>query len=353
MTSAQWLIYGANGYTGQLVAEEAVRRGHRPLLAGRSADAVHRLAGRLGCEARVFGLDDSAAVVRGLRDVALVYHAAGPFVRTARPMLDACLIAGVHYLDITGEIPVLEHTFSKDAAARQRGILIASGMGFDVIPSDCLIAHVAGQVPDASRLDVGVQALGSASGGTAQSMLEIIAGGGLVRRGGQLATFRLGRGARILPFSNGPRSAAPIPWGDLATAYRTTGIPNITTYFAFRRGLIGLMQFAPLAVPLLRVRPLRRLLQAIIRAAIQGPGETTRHTARSYLWAHAAAPDGRSAQGWLETLEGYQFTLVAGVRAVERVLDDAPVGALSPAQVLGADFVLDLPGTRRWDALPG
>ena len=128
-----------------------------------------------GRRVRVFPLDDPASVVRSLHDVALVLHAAGPFSRTARPMLDACLIAGIHYLDITGEISVFEHTFSKDETARQRGILAASGMGFDVIASDCLIAHVAAQLPGATTLDVGIRAIGNASGGTAQSMLELIA----------------------------------------------------------------------------------------------------------------------------------------------------------------------------------
>jgi len=354
MTDSQWLIYGANGYTGALVAEEAVRRGHRPVLAGRSADDIHPLADRLGCEARVFGLDDPASIVRGLHDVSLVFHAAGPFALTARSMLDACLIAGVHYLDITGEIPVFEHTFSKDEAARQRGILAASGMGFDTIASDCLIAHVAAQLPDADSLDVGIRAIGHASGGTTKSMLELIGGGGLVRRDGNLVRYRLGKGARTIPFASGPRPAAPIPWGDLSTAYRTTGIPNITTYFVFGRSLLPLLTFAPLAVPLIRLKPLRRLLQSIVGLTVSGPDAHIRRTRHAQLWARVTAPAGRSVQGWLETGEAYQFTVLAGVQAVERVLADPPVGALSPAQVLGADFVLDVPGATRTDALtPG
>src|SRR5436305_15188118 len=106
MTDRPWMIYGANGYTGELAAREAVARGLRPVLAGRNARAVAELALELGLDSRAFALDDPAAAAHGVAGMAAVLHCAGPFVRTSRPMVDACLAAGAHYLDITGEIAV-------------------------------------------------------------------------------------------------------------------------------------------------------------------------------------------------------------------------------------------------------
>src|ERR1700722_9350476 len=101
---AGYLIYGANGYTGGLIARSAVARGHRPIVAGRNAAAVTALAGELGVEGRCFSLDDPAALDAGLEGMTIVLHCAGPFAHTARPMAEACLRRGVHYLDVTGEI---------------------------------------------------------------------------------------------------------------------------------------------------------------------------------------------------------------------------------------------------------
>src|SRR6266516_7689334 len=103
------MIYGANGYTGELIAREAVRRGHRPILAGRSAEKIEPLARELGCAWRAFPLDEPQ-----LREASLVLHCAGPFINTAMPMVRACLASGAHYLDITGEIEVFESIFALD-----------------------------------------------------------------------------------------------------------------------------------------------------------------------------------------------------------------------------------------------
>src|SRR6266849_1625195 len=141
-----WLIYGANGYTGELIAREAARRGHRPILAGRSADRIVPLARELGCESRAFALDRIGDALDG---IALALHCAGPFIRTSAPMVAACLRSGAHYLDITGEIPVFEAIMKRDADAKARGVTLLPGVGFDVVPTDCLAAMLARRMPDA------------------------------------------------------------------------------------------------------------------------------------------------------------------------------------------------------------
>lgn len=348
MTQPNWMIYGASGYTGALLAEEAVRRGHNPVLAGRSAARLSPLAARLGLEWLAISLDDPAALRRALQPFELVLHAAGPFVVTSRPMVQACLERGAHYLDITGEIPVFQHTFSCDAAARERHVALISGCGFDVVPSDCLAQFVAAQAPGATGLEIALAGLGRASAGTAKSMLEMLPGGGLVRRDGRLVPFPMGQGAKRVRFSDRERSVLPIPWGDLETSYHDTGIPNITTFMAFPSRSLGPMRLlAPLGQSLLAVRPLRRVLAAAAGRFISGPDENLRQTGHARLWARAYAPGGSQAEAWLETVEAYRFTALSGVRLVEKVLEQRPTGALTPAQAFGADFVLEIEGTRR------
>jgi len=151
----RWMIYGANGYTGELIAREAARRGLKPVLAGRRRESVEELARTLGLEARAFGLDDVAALTGQIQGHALVLNCAGPFSATAAPMMEACLRAGAHYLDITGEIAVFEHAQSLDARARDAGVVLCPGVGFDVIPTDCVAAALKAALPDATHLALG------------------------------------------------------------------------------------------------------------------------------------------------------------------------------------------------------
>src|ERR1041385_8703814 len=109
-----WMIYGANGYTGELIAREAIRRGLRPIIAGRNRTKIADLGQQTGLETRVFDLGDAPAAVESLNSVTLVLHCAGPFSATSAPMIDACLKSRAHYLDITGEISVFEHAMSQD-----------------------------------------------------------------------------------------------------------------------------------------------------------------------------------------------------------------------------------------------
>jgi short subunit dehydrogenase-like uncharacterized protein len=96
LSSTPLLIYGANGYTGALIARLAVARGLRPILAGRNREAVAALAVPLGLEYRVFALEDAAALDAGLAEARVVLHCAGPFMHTSRQMADACFRTHTH-----------------------------------------------------------------------------------------------------------------------------------------------------------------------------------------------------------------------------------------------------------------
>src|SRR6266511_6382060 len=149
-----WMLYGANGYTGELIAAEAVRRGLRPILAGRRGAAIGPMASRLRCEARIFPLDDPQTIAGQLEDADTVLLAAGPFSATSAPMLEACLLTGTHYLDVTGDIPVVEACYARDAEARSRGCVVMPAVGFIVVASDCLAVALKEALPDATRLEI-------------------------------------------------------------------------------------------------------------------------------------------------------------------------------------------------------
>ncbi|GAA4613910.1 trans-acting enoyl reductase family protein [Saccharopolyspora hordei] len=341
------MIYGANGYTGRLVADLAIDRGERPVLAGRDPAKVAAVATPRGLPHRTFDLADPAAVDAGLRGIDVVAHCAGPFSATSAPMVEGCLRAGAHYLDITGEIDVFEAVFARHEQARSAGSVLLPGAGFDVVPTDCLAAMVAAELPTATHLDLAFQASGGISGGTVKSALEGAAIGGRARIDGEVRTVPLAWRRREVPFPSGPRRVTSLPWGDVSTAYRSTGIPNITT-FAHLPGLDRAGQRSlGLSQALMRTRVVQRLGQAAIGLVVRGPGKATR--SRSWVEVYAEATDdaGRSVSAALIGPDTYELTADAVLRAVH-VLQSGPPepGAHTPSTAFGADFVRRLHGVR-------
>ncbi|HEY0143644.1 MAG TPA: saccharopine dehydrogenase NADP-binding domain-containing protein [Thermoanaerobaculia bacterium] len=334
-----WMIYGANGYTGELIAREAMKRGQRPILAGRSAEKVEPLARELALESRVFDVENPQ-----LDGVQLVLHCAGPFIRTSRPMVDACLAAGAHYLDITGEIEVFEAVMARDAEAKQRGVSLLPGVGFDVVPTDCLAAMLKAKLPTATELWLAWYAPRAAvSPGTMKTMLEGAGYGGMIRRDGKLVRVPLMFDVREIPYSSGPRLSVTIPWGDVSTAFHSTGIPNIRVYTARSpKAVARLKRIAPL-MTLLRFGPIRRYAQKVAEKRT-GPDATLREAGRTYLWGRAFHASDEVTMT-METPEGYEFTVRSALAAVQRVLGEAVrPGAMTPSTRFGAEFVLAIPG---------
>jgi short subunit dehydrogenase-like uncharacterized protein len=348
--TGSWLLYGANGYTGALTARMAVERGMRPILAGRRADAVQELARSLGLEARVFGLEDPKAVAAGLAGVTAVLHAAGPFVRTSRPMAKACMISRVHYLDITGEAAVFEALAMRDAEAKAAGVMLLPGVGFDVVPSDCLAAHLARRLPTATHLALAFLGLGGVSRGTATTMAENAGEGGLVRRDGRLARVPAGWKTRHVDFGRGPQPCVTIPWGDVATAFHSTGIPNIEVYLAASLALRALVRLSRPLGGLLRASAVQGFLKRRIQAGPPGPTDEQRSRGRSFLWGEVTDDRGGRAVSRLTTPEGYTLTATASLAIVERALaGQVSPGFQTPSRAYGPDLVLALPGVMRQD----
>ena len=347
---ASLLVYGANGYTGELIARRAVERGLRPVLAGRSAAPVARLAVELGLPHRVSPIDDAAAVDAGLDGIGVVLHCAGPFSRTSRPMADGCLRRGAHYLDITGEGAVFAALASRDAEARAAGVTLLPGVGFDVVPSDGLAAHLARRLPGAARLRLAFQAIGQPSRGTTLTALEGIHLGGMIRRGGKLTPVPAAWRTRDFDFGRGPVRCMTIPWGDVWTAWHSTGIPDIEVYMAAPPALRTLASASRLLGPLLGAGPVQRALAAWVRSRVTGPDAEARARGRSLLHGEVEHADGRRAAARLVAPEGYAFTALAAVECAERVLaGQARPGFLTPSLAFGPDLPLAIAGVERID----
>jgi short subunit dehydrogenase-like uncharacterized protein len=346
----RFLIYGANGYTGDLIAREAVARGHQPILAGRNAAVLTTLAGELGLEQRVFPLDLPEAVEANLRGVSVVLHCAGPFAHTSRPVADACLRTRVHYLDITGEVSVFEALAARDSEARAAGVMLLPGAGFDVVPSDCLAAHLKRRLPTANRLVLGFQGLGRVSRGTATTMAENSHRGGLVRQDGTLRQVPAAWKTRVIDFGAGPVKAITIPWGDVSTAYHSTGIPNIEVYLAAPLRLRLAARLSRSMGWLLGSSFVQRLIRRRIQAGPPGPTEEERDRGKTFLWGEAENAAGQKVVSRIRGPDGYTLTVRAAVAVVERVLAGAaPVGFQTPSMAYGPDFVLGLAGVVRED----
>jgi short subunit dehydrogenase-like uncharacterized protein len=344
------LVYGAGGFTGELIVREAARRGLAPILAGRRAESIEPLARELGLETRIAPLDDPAALARVLDGAGVVLHAAGPFVRTSRPMVDACLAAKVSYLDITGEIAVFEAIFRRDAEAKAAGVALVPGVGFDVVPSDALADELHRALPEASRLELAFASTPGASWsrGTLATAIEGLPAVGWERRGGRLVPAPPLAVTREIDFPGlGRRLVLQIPWGDLATAFRTTGVPEIATFAALPRATIRWARRARPFLPVLGLGPVKRLLQRIVRARVRGPGPEAA-AARVHLWGRATAPSGAAVERALSVPEAYAFTASSAVEAARRALaGGAAPGAWTPTTAFGRELLDALPGVRR------
>lgn len=343
--SHQALIYGANGYTGEMIARAAAARGFAPVLAGRSQSAVEALASELGCEHRIFDLSDPAKVTAALAGCRVVIHCAGPFSATAAPMMAACIAARAHYTDITGEIDVFEHAFLQHAAATRAGVLICPGIGFDVVPTDCVALTLAGSLPDATHLSLGFDSRSALSRGTASTSVEGLGNGSRVRYAGELRRIPLGSRARRIDFGAGEKLATAIPWGDVSTAYRTTGIPNIEVYVPVSpTALANLRRLGHLGW-LLRRRSVQAFLKSRIAKRAPGPDAEAREKTPVHVWGEAMNAAGRRVTARVRVSNGYTVTTDAAVAIAERLLAaEVPAGFTTPARLMGSDFVTRLPG---------
>jgi short subunit dehydrogenase-like uncharacterized protein len=342
-----FLIYGANGYTAKLIVELAIKQGLKPVIAGRSEHKIKPMAEEFGLEYLIFGLDNQPELVQYLEKFSLVLNCAGPFSRTAKQMVEACLIAKTHYLDITGEIFVFEMIKSYNQQALKSHILLMPGVGFDVVPTDCMAKYLYTQLPDATHLQLAFTTVGgSISHGTVTTMLENMGNKGAVRENGNIVGKPIGQKGKEVDFGKIKRFTMTIPWGDISTAYHTTQIPTIEVYKSVPKSTYFAMKFQILFNPILKTHFFRRKMQDYVDKKITGPTESQNQNGQSLIWGKATNAQGKSVEARLETAEGYKLTAEASLLIIQKILTTKDVaGYQTPAGMFGYKLILEISGT--------
>ncbi len=342
------LVYGANGYTGQLVVKAASEQSVAIILGGRNAVEINAMAQRTGFEACVFGLDEAVSLKKALSGVRVVLNCAGPFPRTAPQLVEACLELGIHYLDITGEIAMFEWMKTLDERAKKAGIVLLPGVGFDVVPTDCVAKKLHQQLPEGNQLEMAFMNLGGGiSHGTLTTMLTNLGTGGAERIKGKIKSKPLAAKGKIIDFGLKKRFCISIPWGDVSTAHFGTGIAYTTIYSAAPKKFYYLLKMQALLNPLFRSAFFRRWAQRKIDKSVFGPTPEQNAHGRSLVWGQLTAPDGKSAEIRFEGPESYWLTALVALHIAKRVQSEVvKTGYQTPASCFGPELILEIPGTR-------
>ncbi len=348
MPSSKLLIYGSYGYTGKLIVDECLRRGIKPVLAGRNGTKLKEQAVTHELEYRAFPLDIVSEVAGKLVDIDAVLHCAGPFIHTAEVMSEACLGSGTHYLDITGEIEVFEMMASKSGKAKAAGIVLLPGVGFDVVPSDCLARHASEQMPDARFLKLFISFNGTFSAGTAATAIEHFAKGGSVRKGGAITKVEPGWKTEEVNFISYTGLTVTIPWGDVSTAYYSTGIADIEVYMRLPKKAIKRMKIGRFLQPLTRLAFVRNYLKKKVRRMGDGPDASEREKGETRVLSTVTDDAGNSRSFLQISPEGYTLTARTATDCALRVMNgEANNGFQTPSLAFGSDYIMNFEGVSR------
>lgn len=349
MSDKSFLLYGANGYTGSLIAKMAASFGLKPILAGRREEVLKPLAASIGAAYKVFDLQDATALDEALKEVSLVLHAAGPFKFTAKPMIEGCIRTKTHYIDITGEIQVYELAKKMHDAAKKAGIMLMPGVGFDVVPTDCMALFLKEKMPDASDLKLAFASLGGRlSHGTATTMALGAGEKSAVRQNGKITGVPLGHKGMWVDFGLKKLFVMTIPWGDISTAYTTTGIPNIETYTGVSPRTFKLLKYQHLFNWLLRTSFMRNRELAKIKAKPAGPTDEQRAKSKALVFGEVSNQGGKKLQARIIGPDGYTITAEASLIIAKKILEgNFKTGYQTPAGCYGADLILEVEGTSR------
>jgi short subunit dehydrogenase-like uncharacterized protein len=345
------VIYGSYGYTGTLIVDLCKQKNMQVVLAGRNREALQKQSETTGYPFEVVDSSDVEGLKRLLQPAAVVIHCGGPFKHTAKAMVEACLATQTHYTDITGEYQVFEMLAAMDAQAKSAGILVMPGTGFDVVPSDCLAAHLKSRLPSATHLQLAFASTSpGTSRGTKKTSVESLGHGGLVRKDGKLTSVPLGANVMNVDFGAFHINALGIPWGDISTAWRSTGIPNIEVYMGATDGMIRNARMSNYLGWLLRMPAVKNYLMKQIDRRSPGPSDEKRERGKSFLWGKVWDESGKSCVSRLVTLSGYTLTAQTAVLIAEKILaGNLKTGYQTPSLCYGADLIMEIAGTTRTD----
>ena len=311
------MIYGATGYTGRMAAAHARAAGLDLILAGRDEVRLAALGGSLGAEHRAFALDEDALVGATLHDVAVLLNCAGPFQRTAEPLMRAAIRAGAQYLDIAAELDSYCLAEAYDAQAQAAGVMLLPGSGGSVAMLGSLAGRAAERVWRPHTIRVALHVAGAMSRGSAISAAENLTAECLERTEGVLRSREPGT-TREFDFGSGLVPCFPVTLPDLVTLWRALQAPNIGTFVHVSDGAFPSGDLA--ALP-------------------DGPSTREREANRYQASVEVTGAGGETVRAILDTVNGYSFTPLAGAEAARRVLaGEARSGFQTPAGLFGHGF---------------
>jgi short subunit dehydrogenase-like uncharacterized protein len=319
------MIYGATGYTGRMAAEHAKAAGIDLVLAGRSEAPLAELASKLGAGHRVFSVDDAGAIDAALTGISVLLNCAGPYMRTAEPLMKAAIRCGVDYLDISAELDSYRLAEALDKEARAAGVMLLPGSGGSVAMLGSLAGHAVQRVAEPRQIRIALHVTGSMSRGSVTSATENMTADCFRLLGGKLVG-RSPEELRDFDFGNGPVSCFPVTLPDLLTIHRATGVPDIETYVHVSGG--GFPQGDLAALP-------------------DGPTAEQRNANRYQAAVEVTDASNAVFRSVLDTVNGYTFTPMAAAEAARRVLagDHSP-GFQTPAGLFGTGFAESIADTR-------
>lgn len=341
MIKDRLMIYGANGYSAQLIIEELISRKIELLLAGRNESVLKQLAQKHNCDYIAFDIFDDVKVDESLQDVHTLLNCAGPFKYTAKDLMEACLRTKTNYLDITGEMPVMHLAFSLDKIAKERGIVILPSVGFDIIPTDCLAKRLSEQMPEATHLKLGLlNKRGKISRGTWLTTLEFLGGTGKIRRHGKLIDSKIGEFTVNLKINDFSFSGISIPWGDVYSSYYSTGIKNVEVYLALPKVVVKLRPLLLFFLKILKVQVIKNIVANYIKKNFTGPTKEERDSTEAYVWGRVEDAEAEKFEEVYQVLEGYNLTAKGAAECAERVLKNSlQPGTYTPSLAFGSDFM--------------
>jgi short subunit dehydrogenase-like uncharacterized protein len=315
------LIYGATGYTGRLATQHAKQVGLEIVVGGRS-ETIKAFASELDLPYRLFDLKDLKHIDSALTGVTVLLNCAGPFHRTAEPLITACIRNKVHYLDVAAELDSYKLAEKHDAQAKAANVMLLPGCGGSVAMLGCLAGHAVARLNNTAptRIDISLYVAGSMSRGSAISASENLTAECLQVVDGELAPQEATNTIQ-LDFDNGAGLVTnyPVTLPDLITLRRSTKVPNIRTF----------VHAAGDAFP-----------TGDLAALPDGPTAEQRAAAPYHAAVVVTGADGSVARSVLHTVNGYTFTGKASVEGAGRVLAGAvKAGFRTPAEVFGSQFV--------------
>jgi short subunit dehydrogenase-like uncharacterized protein len=345
------ILYGSYGYTGKIIAHECKSKNLAVILSGRNKESLKIQSEETGYPFEVVDVSNSIALKNLLKKGSVVIHCAGPFQHTAKAMADACIETKTHYTDITGEHQVFELLAGYDQKAKEAGITIMPGTGFDVVPSDCLALHLKNRLPSATHLQLAfTMSKGGLSRGTSKTMTEGLGNGSMIRKDGKLTPIHLGEKVLDVDFGAFKAPTLNIPWGDISTAWRSTGSPNIEVYTGATPGMIKNARMSKYLNWFLRMRWVKNYMLKKIDQKPAGPSEEKRNSGRSFLWGKVWDANGKTCVSQLETVSGYTLTAKTAVLIAEKIMSgNFKTGYQTPAMAYGADLIMEIDQTKRAD----